>query len=103
MFCSAALPFRPRNREREKKKQHFIRNLAKSSGLISCIEGEFLSIQTLALCLWMLCGIDLYFPNVLEWAQEFAAAASCDAAADAATLGAFLMLRMDLKVLQFLL
>lgn len=40
----------------------------------------------------MLCRIDLYFPNMLEWAQEFASSASCDAAADAATSAAFLML-----------
>lgn len=81
--------FRPWNRKK-KKKQHFITNLAER--LLPCIKGEFLSFQTLASCLWMLCGIDLYFPNVLEWTQEF------DAAADAATLGAFLMLRIDLKI-----
>lgn len=97
-FYSAALHLRPGN----KRKHHFITNLAKSSGLISnrfpASRGNSYNFKPWPRVYGYCVGLMLYFPNVLEWVQEFASSASCHAAAEAAeaaALAAFLRLRMD--------
>lgn len=91
---STLLHLRPWN----KRKRHFISIIAKSHGIISnrfpAWRGNSYNFQPWP-CVSGYCGIDLYFPNMLEWVQEFASSASCDAAAAS---GAFLMLRLGLKV-----